>query len=193
MLDRLSTLPEIADVSSDQQNSGLSSNVVIDRDTASRLGLTAQAVDSRALRRVRPAPGLGDVQVDQSVSRGAGPASSNGGKARTSCKTIYVQTPRGTDVPLSAFTHFTKGITPISLPHQGQFPATTISFNLAEGVALSDAVLAINKAEVEMGMPANITGKFAGTAQAFQDALNEPAHPDPHRAAGRLHRAGDAV
>jgi multidrug efflux pump subunit AcrB len=78
-------------------------------------------------------------------------------------------------VPLSTFAHFTQGITPISLPHQGQFPATTLSFNLAPGVALSDAVDAINRAEVEMGLPANITGKFAGTAQAYQDSLkNQP-------------------
>src|SRR5581483_1398226 len=86
--------------------------------------------------------------------------------------TIYVQTPRGTNVPLSTFTHFSQGITPISLPHQGQFPATTLSFNLAENVALSDAVAAIKRAEVDMGMPANITGKFAGTARAYQEALN---------------------
>jgi multidrug efflux pump len=78
-------------------------------------------------------------------------------------------------VPLSTFTHFTQGITPIRLPHQGQFPATTLSFNLSENVPLSDAVAAINRAEVEMGLPANITGKFAGTARAYQDALdNQP-------------------
>jgi len=76
---------------------------------------------------------------------------------------------------LSAFAHFTQGITPIRLPHQGQFPATTFSFNLAEGVALSDAVVAINRAEVEIGLPAAITGKFAGTARAYQEALdNQP-------------------
>ncbi len=68
-----------------------------------------------------------------------------------------------------------KGITPLSLPHQGQFPASTISFNLAEGVSLSDAVTAINRAEIDMGLPASITGKFAGTAQAYQDSLsNQP-------------------
>jgi len=90
-------------------------------------------------------------------------------------KTIYVQTPKGTDVPLSTFTHFTQGITPIRLTHQGQFPASTISFNLEEGVPLSDAVAAINRAEVEMGLPASITGSFAGTARAYQDALaNQP-------------------
>ncbi len=74
-------------------------------------------------------------------------------------------------MPLSTFTHFSEGITPLSLPHQGQLPATTISFNLPLGVALSDAVLAINKAEIEMGMPASITGKFAGTAQAYEDSV----------------------
>ena len=89
--------------------------------------------------------------------------------------TLYVQTPRGTDVPLSTFTRFTQGITPIRLPHQGQFPATTFSFNLSEGVPLSDAVGAIDRAEVEMGLPASITGRFAGTARAYQEALaNQP-------------------
>jgi len=90
-------------------------------------------------------------------------------------KIIYVQTPKGTDVPLSAFTHFTQGLTPIRLPHQGQFPATTFSFNLAENVPLSDAVVAIDRAEVDLGLPANITGRFAGTARAYQQALsNQP-------------------
>jgi len=86
-----------------------------------------------------------------------------------------VQTPRGTSIPLSTFAHFTQGLTPISLPHQGQFPATTYSFNLSENVPLSDAVAAINRAEIEMGMPATLTGKFAGTARAYQESLsNQP-------------------
>ena len=174
VLDRLSTLPEIADVSSDQQNSGLSSNVVIDRDTASRLGLTAQAVDSALY------DAFGQRQVSvmyKSINQYhvVLALQQQWWESPDFLNTIYVQTPRGTDVPLSTFTHFTQGITPISLPHQGQFPATTLSFNLAEGVALSDAVAAINRAEVEMGLPANITGKFAGTAQAYQEALaNQP-------------------
>jgi multidrug efflux pump len=174
VLDRLSALPEIADVSSDQQTSGLSSNVIIDRDTASRLGLTAQAVDAALY------DAFGQRQVSvmyKSINQyhvvlalqqqwWESPAFLN---------TIYVQTPKGTDVPLSTFTHFTQGTTPIRLTHQGQFPATTLSFNLGEGVPLSDAVAAINKAEVEMGLPATIIGKFAGTAQAYQEALaNQP-------------------
>jgi len=174
VLDRLSALPEIADVSSDQQNSGLSSNVIIDRDTASRLGLTAQAVDSALY------DAFGQRQVSvmyKSINQYhvVLALQQQWWESPDFLKTIYVQTPRGTDVPLSTFTHFTQGITPISLPHQGQFPATTYSFNLTEGTALSDAVTAINRAEVEMGLPANITGKFAGTAQAYQDSLrNQP-------------------
>jgi len=174
VLDRLSQLPEIADVSSDQQNSGLSSNVVIDRDTASRLGLTAQAVDSALY------DAFGQRQVSvmyKSINQYhvVLVLQQRWWESPDFLNTIYVQTPKGTDVPLSTFTHFNQGITPISLPHQGQFPATTLSFNLSENVPLSDAVDAINRAEVEIGLPANITGKFAGTAQAYQQALeNQP-------------------
>ena len=174
VLDRLSRLPEIADVSSDQQTSGLSSNVVIDRDTASRLGLTAQAVDSALY------DAFGQRQVSvmyKSINQYhvVLALEQRWWESPNFLSTIYVQTPRGTDVPLSTFTHFTQGITPIRLTHQGQFPATTLSFNLGENVPLSDAVDAINKTEVEMGLPASITGKFAGTAQAYQEALdNQP-------------------
>ncbi|MGA2116326.1 MAG: efflux RND transporter permease subunit [Bryobacteraceae bacterium] len=174
VLDRLMTLPEIADVSSDQQTSGLSSNVIIDRDTASRLGLTAQAVDSALY------DAFGQRQVSvmyKSINQYhvVLALQQQWWENPDFLKTIYVQTPKGTDVPLSTFTHFTQGLTPISLPHQGQFPATTLSFNLAENVSLSDAVTAINRAEVEMGLPASITGKFAGTARAYQEALdNQP-------------------
>jgi multidrug efflux pump len=174
VLQRLSALPQIADVSSDLQNSGLSSSVVIDRDTASRLGLTAQAVDAALY------DAFGQRQVSvmyKSINQYhvVLALQQQWWENPDFLKIIYVQTPKGTDVPLSAFTHFTQGITPIRLPHEGQFPATTFSFNLAENVPLSDAVVAINRAEVEMGLPANITGRFAGTARAYQQALsNQP-------------------
>jgi multidrug efflux pump len=174
VLERLSTLPEVADVSSDQQNSGLSSNVIIDRDTASRLGLTAQAVDAALY------DAFGQRQVSvmyKSINQYHVilALQQQWWQSPDFLNTIYVQTPRGTDVPLSTFAHFTQGITPIRLAHQGQFPATTFSFNLNEGVALSDAVAAINRAEIEMGLPASITGRFAGTAAAYQEALdNQP-------------------
>jgi multidrug efflux pump len=170
LLARLMRVPEIADVSSDQQVSGLSSNVVIDRDTASRLGLTAQAVDSALY------DAFGQRQVSvmyKSINQYhvVLALQQQWWENPDFLNTIYVQTPKGTDVPLATFAHFTQGTTPISLPHQGQFPATTISFNLSPGVSLSDAVLAINKAELDLGMPATVVGQFAGTAQAFQDSL----------------------
>ena len=171
VLARLSLLPQLVDVSSDQQNSGLSSQVVIDRDTASRLGLTAQAVDSalydafgqRQVSTMYKAINQYHVVLALEEQWWESPAFLD---------KIYVQTPRGLSIPLSTFAHFQEGITPLSLPHQGQFPATTISFNLPDGVSLSDAVNAINKAELDMGMPASVSGKFAGTAQAFQDSLS---------------------
>jgi multidrug efflux pump len=171
VLDALSQLPEIADVSSDQQNSGLSSNVVVDRNTASRLGLTAQAVDSALY------DAFGQRQVStmyKSINQYhvVLALEQQWWSSPDFLDKIYVQSPRGLSVPLSAFAHFTTGITPLSLPHQGQFPSATVSFNLVDGYSLSDAVLAINKAELNIGMPASITGRFAGTAQAFQDSLS---------------------
>jgi multidrug efflux pump len=171
VLDKLSTLPEIVDVSSDQQNSGLSSNVIVDRDTASRLGLTAQAVDSALYdsfgqRQVSTMyKAINQYHVVLALEQ-------QWWESPDFLKQIYVQTPRGLSVPLSTFAHFSQGITPIQLPHQGQFPATTFSFNLVDGYSLQDAVRSINSAEVEMGLPVAITGKFAGTAQAFQDSLS---------------------
>src|SRR5580698_6668397 len=171
VLDRLTTLPELVDISSDQQNSGLSSNVIIDRNTASRLGLTAQAVDSALYdafgqRQVSTMyKAINQYHVVLALEQ-------QWWESPDFLQKIYVQAPTGLSVPLSTFAHFSQGITPLQLAHQGQFPATTISFNLVDGFSLSDAVLAINKAELEMGLPTSITGKFAGTAQAFQDSLS---------------------
>jgi multidrug efflux pump len=171
VLARLMRLPELVDVSSDQQNSGLSSNVVIDRDTASRLGLTAQAVDSAlndafGQRQVSTMyKSINQYHVVEALQQ-------KWWQSPDVLNKVYIQTPKGLSIPLSTFTHFNEGLTPLSLPHQGQFPATTISFNLPEGVALSDAELAIAKAQLELGMPTTIVGKFAGTAQAFQDSIS---------------------
>ena len=171
MFARLSRLPELVDVSSDQQNSGLSSNVVFDRDTASRLGLTAQAVDNvlysafgqRQVSNMYKSINQYHVVLALQPQWLEGP---------DFLKTVYVQTPRGVSVPLSSFAQFTEGITPLALPHQGQFPASTISFNLPVGVPLDEAIAAIKKAEIDVGLPTNVTGKFAGTAKAFQDSLS---------------------
>jgi multidrug efflux pump len=171
ILDALQQLPEIADVSSDQQNSGLSSNVVVDRDTASRLGLTAQSVDSALY------DAFGQRQVStmyKSINQYhvVLVLEQQWWESPDFLEKIYVQSPRGLSVPLSTFSHFTQGITPLALAHQGQFPAATVSFNLVDGYSLSDAVVAIQRAQINMGAPASITGHFAGTAQAFQDSLS---------------------
>jgi multidrug efflux pump subunit AcrB len=144
---------------------------VVDRDTASRLGLTAQSVDSALY------DAFGQRQVStmyRSINQYhvVLALEQQWWESPDFLDKIYVQSPRGLSVPLSAFAHFTTGITPLSLPHQGQFPSATVSFNLVAGYSLSDAVVAIEKAELNMGMPANITGKFAGTAQAFQESLS---------------------
>jgi len=174
VLARLSLLPQLVDVSSDLQNSGLSSKVVIDRDTASRLGLTAQAVDSalydafgqRQVSTIYKSINQYHVVLALQQQWWENPAFLD---------KIYVQTPRGLSIPLSTFAHFEEGTTPLSLAHQGQLPSTTFSFNLPVGVSLSDATEAIHKAELDIGMPASITGKFAGTAQQFQNSLaNQP-------------------
>ena len=135
MLDGSRTLPEIADVSSDQQNSGLSSNVVIDRDTASRLGLTAQAVDSALY------DAFGQRQVSvmyKSINQYhvVLALQQQWWESPDFLKTIYVQTPRGTDVPLSTFTHFHAGHHADFAAPPGPVPGRHISFNLAGGRAL---------------------------------------------------------
>jgi multidrug efflux pump len=167
---RLSRLPEITDIFSDQQISGLSANVTIDRDTASRLGLTAVAVDTALYtafgqRQVSTMyKSINQYHVVEALQQ-------QWWQSPDYLDKIYVQTPRGVSVPLSTFAKFSEGITPLQLPHQGQFPATTISFNLNEGFTLDDAVAAISKAEIDMSMPASITGSFAGTAKAFQESM----------------------
>ena len=171
LLQKLRSMPQLRDVNTDQQDKGLEATVVIDRDTAGRLGVAAGDIDNALY------DAFGQRQVSvmyKSINQYHVilALQQKWWESPDFLNTIYVQTPRGTDVPLSAFAHFTQGITPIRLPHQGQFPATTFSFNLAEGVALSDAVVAINRAEVEIGLPAAITGKFAGTARAYQEALD---------------------
>ena len=178
VLEALQQLPEIADVSSDQQNSGLSSNVVVDRDTASRLGLTAQAVDSALY------DAFGQRQVStmyKSINQYhvVLALEQQWWESPDFLEKIYVQTPRGLSVPLSAFAHFTQGITPLSLPHQGQFPSATISFNLVEGYSLSDAVTGDRKGGGEHGNAGQYYGQIRRHRAGFPGFAVDPADPDP--------------
>jgi len=174
LLDKLRTLVEIRDVSSDQLNRGLQATVVVDRDTASRLGLSLQTIDdtlydafgqrqvSTIFREMNQHHVVLEVQPQFQQTPDA-------------LRLIYVHSPRGPDVPLSAFTHLETANTSLGVNHQGQFPAVTLSFNLAQGVALGQATDAIEAARRQIGVPSSIHADFAGTAAAFRDSLaNEP-------------------
>src|SRR2546425_1434863 len=171
---KLQMLPALTDVSSDQQNRGLEASVVIDRDTASRLGISPQMIDDTLY------DAFGQRQVSTIYTQlnqyhVVMEVAPRFWQSPETLQDIYVRAASGAQVPLSAFTHFAPTTTALAVNHQGQFPAVTLSFNLAPGVALGDAVTAIEAAEREIGRPASIRAGFQGTAQAFQASLaNEP-------------------
>jgi len=170
LLKKLRTLPQLRDVNTDQQDQGLQAKLVIDRDTASRLGVSPQSIDNALYdafgqRQVstmyRP---LNQYHVVMEVA----PQFQQTPEALSN---IYVRSSRGTPVPLSAFTRFAPSNTPLAVNHQSQFPSVTISFNLAPGVSLGEATQAIENAERSIGFPATIQASFQGSAAAFQDSL----------------------
>ena len=174
LLAKLRTVPVVLDANSDQQIHGLESKLIIDRSTASRLGISPQAIDTTLYsafgqRQVSTMyTGINQYHVVLEVlpEFQQNPASLD---------SIYVRSGNGTPVPVSTFTQLRTVLTPLTVNHQGQFPSITLSFALAPGVALSQAVDAVQTAEDEIGMPANVHGAFAGTAQAFQASLkSEP-------------------
>jgi len=233
ILAALQGTPQLVDVNSDQQNKGLETDLVIDRDTAARLGLSASQIDNalydafgqrqvstiynprnqyHVIMEVAPRfwqspDSLKDVYVSTSGGSVGGVQATNAvaGTVRSRAQTpaiatvaadaarnqalnaigntgrgavstgAAVSTSQERMVPLSAFTHFGPGNTPLAVSHDGLFVATTISFNLAPGVSLSDAVSAVTAAMNRIGVPASIHGSFQGTARAFQQSLaNEP-------------------
>jgi multidrug efflux pump len=171
---KLKTLPGLADVNSDQQNSGLELALNFDRSTAARLGISEQAIDNTLYDAFGQRPvstmytGLNQYHVIMEVD----PKFSQNPDA---LKYIYVAASGGGQAPLSAFAGYDRSTTPLSISHQGQFPSSTISFNLLPGYALGDAVGEVRQAELEIGMPGTITGSFTGTAQAYEESVaNEP-------------------
>ena len=174
ILQQLRRLPQIVDVNSDQQDKGLQASLVIDRATASRLGITSQLIDNT----------LYDAFGQRQVSITYTPLNQyhvvmevdpRFWQRPETLRDIFVHSSTGVEVPLSAFTHYESTSTSLSVTHAGQFPSITISFNLAPGKALGEAVDAIQEATRKMGMPSSIRGSFLGTAQAYQSSLaNEP-------------------
>ena len=171
LLTEMRTLRILTDVNTDQQNSGLQASLVYDRDTASRLGITPQMIDNTLYEAFGQAQvstmytPLNQYHVVMEVAPQfwQDPASLND---------IYIRPSMGKEVPLSAVTHYAPTIAPLAVNHQGQFPSVTVSFNLAPGVALSDAANAINQMQQKMGVPSTLHGMFSGTLQAFQSSLS---------------------
>jgi len=168
---QLRTLPQMRDVASDQQNNGLKADLVIDRDTASRLGILPQAIDNTLY------DAFGQRQVSTIFTQlnqyhvvlEADPQFQQNPDA---LKDIYVKSNTGVQVPLSAFSHFQPSNTALAINHQGQFPVVTLSFNLAPGVSLGDATKAIDQAERDINLPPSIHTSFQGTAAAFRNSLS---------------------
>ncbi len=174
LVTKFKTIPVMTDVASDQQLGGLQVELVIDRDTASRLGITPQNIDDTlddafAQRQVSTIfTQLNQYHVIMEVAP-------QFQRNVTALNNIYVRSSNGVQVPLSTFTHVVPGTTSLVINHQGQFPSTTISFNLAPGKSIGDAVEAINKATKELNLPISVNTAFQGSAAAFEASLsNEP-------------------
>jgi multidrug efflux pump len=174
LLDKLRALPELSDVASDQQDGGLLTHLVIDRDTAARFGIVPQAIDDTLYDAFGQRP-VSTIFTQLNQYRVILEVAPRFQQDPESLKVIYVKSPTGPQVPLSAFTSVSHGLAPLAINHQGQFPSVTLSFNLAPGVGLGHAVNAIKAVEREIGLPASIRAAFQGTAQAFQASLaNQP-------------------
>ena len=183
---------ELTDVDSDQQNSGLEARLVYDRQTAARLGITPQLMDTTLYS------AFGQSQVSTMytslnqyhVVMEVAPRFWQDPQA---LNYVYIHSSTGKVVPLGAVAHFEKRIAPLAVNHDGQFPAVTIAFNLAPGVALSDAVQVISQAEQNIGMPASIRRCVFRIDAGLPGFAFNGTLPDCHRASGGLYRAGNAL
>jgi multidrug efflux pump subunit AcrB len=174
MFETLSKLPELKDVATDLQVKGLQIDVTLDRDTSASLGIQPQNIDDvlydafgqRQVTTTYTQSNQYHVVVEMKPDQAANP---------DAIQHLYVANPNGGQVPLRMLTKISPSMNSLSVAHQGQFPAVTLSFNLTQGVALGQAVDAIKAAEARIGLPASVHGSFQGTAAAFQASLsNQP-------------------
>ncbi len=171
MTDKMRVMPQLQDITTDQQDTASRTMVRIDRDLASRLGISTQAIDDtlydafgqRQVATIFTQLNQYHVVLEVDPKFQQDPSS---------LRQIYVKSASGAQVPLSAFTVFEPSTSALSINHQGQFPAITISFNLAPGVALGDATALVERAAADAHMPATVTPTFQGNAQAFHDSLS---------------------
>jgi hydrophobe/amphiphile efflux-1 (HAE1) family protein len=165
-------LPELQDVASDQQNAAPTVTIDVNRDAAYRLGLSASLIDQtlydafgqRQIATIYTATNQYKVVLEVQPQFQS--------DTTTALSKLYVSGPNGAQVPLSAVAHMVSKVTPLSVSHQGVFPAVTLSFNLAPGVALGQAVEKIQAAAERLHAPPTLNGSFQGTAQAFQASLS---------------------
>ena len=170
LVEKLQAIPQLRDVATDQQNHGLEEDLIVDHDTASRLGLTMSDIDNT----LYDAFGQRQVSIiftqlnQYHVVLEVAPEFRQNPDALSS---LYVKSASGQQIPLGTFTHFEPNTSSLTLNHEGQFPSTTLSFNLAPGASLGSAVQAIEDAGREIGMPASVAASFQGTAAAFRNSL----------------------
>jgi len=171
LLQKLRAMPQLRDVNTDQQDKGLNASVVIDRDTAARLGVASADIDNA----LYDAFGQRQVSImyrqlnQYHVVMEVAPEFAQSVEA---LQATYVRSSNGTAVPLASIAHFASSNSSLAVNHQAQYPSVTLSFNLAPGVSLGDATRLIDDAERTMGFPATIHASFQGTAAAFQDSLS---------------------
>ncbi|MEO8007367.1 MAG: efflux RND transporter permease subunit, partial [Betaproteobacteria bacterium] len=167
----LTTLPQLADVNTDSQDKGIQTSLSIDRDAASRLGVRTSTIDA-TLNDLFGQRQVSTIYTPLNQYRVVMEAAPQYWQSPETLNSVFVSSTDGRQVPLSAFASFGPTSTPLAVNHQGQFVASTISFNLPVGVSLSEATRAINATLGRIGVPTSIQGSFQGTARAFQASLN---------------------
>jgi len=174
LIAKLKTIPIFTDVASDKEDSGLKSDITIDRDQAARLGILPQAIDDtlydafgqRQISTIYAQSNQYHVILEVTPEYQQNPQA---------LQSLYVHSSNGGLVPIGSFAHVTTITAPLSISHQGAFPAVTLSFNLAPGASLGDAVHDIDRTQRELGMPDTIVGNYSGDAAEFQTSLaSEP-------------------
>jgi multidrug efflux pump len=171
LVTRLQNEPQLADVASDLQDTGLEVFVNIDRDAAGRLGVTTAAIDN-ALYDAYGQRLISTIFTQSNLYRVILEVRPGDHENPDKLRDLYVATVNGNRIPLSSLAQVTERVAPLVVNHIGQFPAATVSFNLAPGASLGNAVRAIRKAEKEIGLPASVETRFQGAAQAFQASLS---------------------
>jgi len=171
VLAKLRQLRQLKDVNTDQQNRGLEARLVIDRDTAARLGIQPAAIDA-ALYQAFGQSQVSTIYEQLNQYHVVMEVDPRYQQTPDALQSIYVPSKSGAMVPLATFSHYEPSNAPLAVNHQAQFPSVTISFNLGEGVSLGEATQLIERANREVNLPATIHASFQGTAAAFQSSLS---------------------